>query len=100
MMNIQCANPNCQAELKYLRGGRLYLMEREPFEKREGGPRLIQGQVSVRRYFWLCPTCAETHTLRRWTERGVELTQRHRPPVSAMARAAQDHDWMIPGLVG
>ncbi len=100
MMNIQCANPDCKAELKYLRGGRLYLMERETYEKHDGGPRLVQGQVSVRRYFWLCPTCAEAHTLHRWTERGVELRQRTRPPVAVMARAAQDHDWMMPGLVG
>ncbi len=99
MMNIQCANPDCKAELKYLRGGRLYLMERESYEKHDGA-RTAPGQVSVRRYLWLCPTCAETYTLHRWTERGVELRQRMRPPVAVMARATQDHDWMMPGLVG
>lgn len=29
-MNMTCANKDCSAELKYLRGGRLFLMERKP----------------------------------------------------------------------
>ena len=29
-MNMTCANKDCCAELKYLRGGRLFLMERKP----------------------------------------------------------------------
>ncbi len=103
MMNIQCANPECSAELKYLRGGRLFLMEREPYAKQESGPRFVQSHVSVRRYFWLCSACANTYTLRRWTDHGIELSLRRRPPVAVMLRPErekQEQDWMLPGLVG
>jgi hypothetical protein len=102
MMNILCANPECGAELKYLRGGRLYLMEREPFTRQESGPRFVASHVSVRRYFWLCPSCSAQYTLRRWTDHGVELSPHsRRPPIAVMPRPERQHEHeMMPGLVG
>lgn len=110
MMNVQCANPECCAELKYLRGGRLYLMERERAPRLEGAQRLTSNSENtenlgtagshVRRYFWLCQSCAQLYTLRRWTDQGIELASRRRPPVTVMPPRVHDHDWMLPGLVG
>lgn len=100
MMNIQCANAACSAELKYLRGGRLYLLERESFQQRNDGVRSLPGHVSVRRYFWLCQSCAEHYTIRRWTERGIELSLRRKPAITALAVIQHDQEWMLPGLVG
>ena len=100
MMNIQCANPECSAELKYLRGGRLYLLEREPFLQHDDGIRHMPGHVSVRRYFWLCQSCAVKYTIRRWTDHGIELSLRRKPPVTALAVIQHDQEWMLPGLVG
>ncbi len=100
MMNIPCANPACCAELKYLRGGRLYLMERESFLQTNDGRRSLQGNASVRRYFWLCQSCASAYTIRRWTEQGIELEARRRPQVTVLRPMEQEHDYMMPGLVG
>ena len=100
MMNIPCANPDCGAELKYLRGGRLYLLEREPFIQREDGVRYTPGHVSMRRYFWLCEPCAAEYTIRRWTDHGIELSLRKKTSQTALAIIEQDQDWMLPGLVG
>lgn len=94
-MNLSCANRQCAAELKYLRGGRLFLMERE--SKHDIGH--SRKSVSMRRYFWLCETCALQYVIRRWTEEGVELTPRHMPkPVRSIPNPAQN--WTMPGLVG
>ena len=104
MMNVQCANPECCAELKYLRGGRLYLMDRERAPKIEDAQRSVTTTAPIdpklRRYFWLCQSCAQTFTLRRWTDQGIELAARRRPAVSVLHPRVHDHDWMLPGLVG
>ena len=101
MMNINCANVDCNAELKYLRGGRLYLLEREQFTKPESGLRFVREHVSVRRYFWLCESCAGQYTIRRWTDQGIELTLRRKAPVRAsLPMTERDPDWVTPGLVG
>ena len=99
-MNISCANAECNAELKYLRGGRLYLLEREPFRQDENGVRFVPVRVSVRRYFWLCESCSVQYTIRRWTDHGIELSLRRKPPVMALAVIRHDQEWMMPGLVG
>lgn len=100
-MNMACANHNCNAELKYLRGGRLFLMERQP-----NLPHLVsydssqpKRPVTMRRYFWLCESCAQTYAIQRWTEAGIELAPRRvakRPPTPAVHAC----DWTVPGLVG
>jgi hypothetical protein len=100
-MNLSCANRECAAELKYLRGGRLFLMERE--SRTPGGAMQHAGQekkaVSMRRYFWLCENCAQQYVIRRWTEEGVELAPRQ-PSKPVRTYAAQSQNWMLPGMVG
>lgn len=102
-MNLTCANQNCSAELKYLRGGRLYLLEREPHVPAQSAvdPCQPSPHVTMRRYFWLCEACSQKFVLRRWTAVGVELIPRHGPArVTARSQAIGTRDWVVPGLVG
>ena len=102
-MNMSCANPACKAELKYLRGGRLFLMERRP-----NLPQLVsydplrpKRPVTMRRYFWLCEVCAKTHAIERWTDDGIEIVPRRGVKHSATpATSMHSQDWAVPGLVG
>lgn len=99
-MNMSCANPNCTAELKYLRGGRLFLMERRPNLPHIASYDPLQPKrpVTMRRYFWLCESCAKSYAIQRWTEEGIELIPRaveKRSPVPVN----HANEWM-PGLVG
>ena len=118
-MNMTCANENCSAELKYLRGGRLFLMERKPSaltispeavacatESRTGSFQIPamsasaqnKSAVVIRRYFWLCESCSQTYSIRRWTENGIELVPRSKSV--QIARSVLPHEWTLPGLVG
>ncbi len=116
-MNMTCANKNCCAELKYLRGGRLFLMERKPSARTISpeeitGANLIKGgsipavsasahskpPVVIRRYFWLCEPCSQVYSIRRWTENGIELVPRAKSV--QIARSMLPHEWTLPGLVG
>jgi len=98
-MNLSCANQDCKAELKYLRGGRLFLMERKPnvipMVSHDSTP--LKRPVTMRRYFWLCESCAQVYTIQRWTDSGIELASKKRVPtiVPTMSR-----EWTVPGLVG
>ena len=118
-MNMTCANKDCSAELKYLRGGRLFLMERMP-SAQTISPKAIacakdskgaafqiptmsvsaQGKppVVIRRYFWLCEHCSQTYSIRCWTENGIELVPRSKRV--EIARSVLPHEWTLPGLVG
>ncbi len=100
-MNMTCANRNCKAELKYLRGGQLFLMEREPHIPSQAAPGSAEPKrhVTMRRYFWLCASCAQDFLIRRWTEDGIELVPRHTPKYSPQS-AKISHGWTMPGLVG
>lgn len=118
-MNMTCANKDCGAELKYLRGGRLFLMERRPSSLTTSpnlmdsanaskcgsfeGPSLAASAqakpvVVLRRYFWLCESCSQKYSIRRWTENGIELAPRAKRV--QIATAALPHEWTLPGLVG
>jgi hypothetical protein len=117
-MNMTCANKDCRAELKYLRGGRLFLMERKPSavtsprfiddtNDRQNGSLEIaatsaspQGKapVLIRRYFWLCEHCSQIYSIRRWTEIGIELAPRTKSV--QIATSLLPHEWTLPGLVG
>lgn len=96
-MNMTCANNDCRVELKYLRGGRLFLMERQQTLPGFAGTLKPERTMTMRRYFWLCESCCQIYTIRRWTENGVELTARVKrvQPIAALPR-----DWNLPGLVG
>jgi hypothetical protein len=116
-MNMTCANKNCCAELKYLRGGRLFLMERKPsartispeeiadanYPKHGSAPAMSasaqsKAPVVIRRYFWLCEPCSQVYSIRRWTENGIELVPRAKSV--QIARSVLPHEWTLPGLVG
>jgi hypothetical protein len=118
-MNMRCANNDCGAELKYLRGGRLFLMERKPSaqtmspeaiacakDSKSGTFQIhtmsasVQSKppVVIRRYFWLCERCSQIYSIRRWTENGIELVPRTK--CVEMARSVLPHEWTLPGLVG
>ncbi len=101
-MNMTCANQVCKAELKYLRGGRLFLMERQP-----NLPHLIsynparpKRPVTMRRYFWLCESCAQTYSIQRWTDAGIEIALKPNAKRVPLSTATQSRDWTLPGLVG
>ncbi len=118
-MNMTCANKDCGAELKYLRGGRLFLMER-PTSSPTASPESLycanastyssfeisslaasaqaKPVVMMRRYFWLCESCSQKYTIRRWTENGIELAPRAKRVQVAIA--ALPREWTLPGLVG
>ena len=94
-MHLSCTNRECAAELKYLRGGRLFLMECEP--KNMTG--CSKKPIGIRKYFWLCESCATQYVIRRWTEEGVEI--RARPvPKSVRPIPMPAQNWTMPGLVG
>ena len=116
-MNMTCANKDCSAELKYLRGGRLFLMERKPSAQTispeaiacasKGGAFQIPAMsasaqskppVVIRRYFWLCERCSQVYSIRRWTENGIELVPRSKRV--EIVRSVLPHEWTLPGLVG
>jgi hypothetical protein len=118
-MNMTCANKNCGAELKYLRGGRLFLMERKPSapmmspeavacvtDSKTGSFQIpaksasahSKSPVLIRRYFWLCESCSQVYSIRRWTENGIELVSRSKSV--QIARSVLPHEWTLPGLVG
>lgn len=96
-MNMTCANNDCSAELKYLRGGRLFLMERQQNLQGFAADPKSGYTVTMRRYFWLCESCSQTYTIRRWTENGAELAPRMK---RVQSTAALPRDWNLPGLVG
>lgn len=96
-MNMTCANKDCGAELKYLRGGRLFLMERQPNSLASAPPE-TKRTVTMRRYFWLCEGCSQRYSIRCWTEVGIELAPRSKRV--QIATAALPREWTLPGLVG
>ncbi len=57
-MVATCANPDCQAEFRYLHEGKIFSLE----------PRLVAGAESKAaptptEHFWLCGACSRTMTL-------------------------------------
>lgn len=65
-MVTKCANPSCENPFRYLRKGKLFLLEKPPItlisvlsppeaEFRQSAPR---GE-----YFWLCDECAQNMTV-------------------------------------
>lgn len=101
-MNMSCANKDCKAELKYLRGGRLFLMERQPNLPHMSAydPSQPRHPVTMRRYFWLCEECSHNYAIRRWTESGIELAPRKAARKMPQPVTLRQREWTIPGLVG
>jgi hypothetical protein len=55
-MLVKCTNPSCSASFRYLRDGRLFLLERDPT--------LWSSKSNRVEYFWLCHRCSSEMTLR------------------------------------
>ncbi len=51
-MIAKCANPDCNVSFRYLRGGKLFLLDIPQDSPREATHR--------REYFWLCGQCSAT----------------------------------------
>jgi len=60
-MITKCANPACDNSFRYLRGGKLFLIEPQPVRP----PREAEFQENSQRceYFWLCEQCARTTSI-------------------------------------
>jgi hypothetical protein len=75
---MQCSNPQCAKELRYLRDGRVELLELEPTshypEQTDGDGFPVKSLPS--RFFWLCGDCAKTHVIARWRTTGPVLLLR------------------------
>jgi hypothetical protein len=75
---MQCANPQCAKELRYLRDGRVELLELEPTshnpEQTDGDEFPVKSLPS--KFFWLCGDCAKTHIIERWRTTGPVLMLR------------------------
>ncbi len=52
----KCGSPSCSATFRYLRDGRLFRLENDPASGSSKSNRV--------EYFWLCPACSLTMTLR------------------------------------
>jgi hypothetical protein len=55
----KCANPSCNVPFRYLRGGKLFLVDLapKPGDKVDGFDRHRPHRVT---YFWLCDGCSST----------------------------------------
>ena len=66
-MVTKCANPSCGAVFRYLRGGRLFLLEMprslltSVLSSPESG--FGKGEFRSGEYFWLCEECAKEMTI-------------------------------------
>jgi len=60
-MVTKCANPSCHVSFRYLREGRLFLVEPPPFGPT--GKAEFQERPHQSEYFWLCERCAHTMTI-------------------------------------
>jgi len=83
-MVSKCANPSCSTQFLYLHEGRLFRLDsRGPstthstFDDEAGS---THADVRIE-WFWLCPRCSDTLTLRYSKQSGLQL----QPRVSAVA---------------
>ena len=92
-MISKCANPTCNTDFHYLRGGRLYRFDlRCPVQPCKDVPNAIcadkPSQASI--YFWLCDRCSIHYTLRFSTQNGISvLPLQHARRATVVADVAQ-----------
>jgi len=60
-MITKCANPSCDRSFRYLRGGKLFLVEPQPVRPRQEAA--FQESFQRSEYFWLCEHCARTMSI-------------------------------------
>jgi len=73
-MVSKCANPSRNTSFRYLRGGRLFLVELPPFGP--AGKTQFQEASSQSEYFWLCGQCALNMTITADGDGHTVLTSR------------------------
>jgi len=56
----KCANPSCNVPFRYLRGGRLFLVDVPPVKPAELADGFDRHHPRRTKYFWLCGDCAIT----------------------------------------
>lgn len=66
-MVSQCANPRCSAPFRYLRQGKVFLVEHRN-KNGNGNGRQSAGRVE---FFYLCSDCAQRMTLEREQASGL-----------------------------
>ena len=66
-MVSQCANPTCAAPFRYLRQGKIFLVEHRKWDGNGNGSR-SGGKVE---FFYLCSDCASRLTLERELASGL-----------------------------
>jgi len=88
----KCANPGCNVTFRYLRGGKLFLLDL-PCPSCKGG---TNGAASQRRleYFWLCEQCSAKMNvvINENGEAAIAGTGR-RPETSFLSGAAVRNDF-------
>lgn len=67
---LQCARAGCGATESRLRSGNLYLADVIETDGATAMPRVI------RKFVWLCQSCAETHTVQSWRPPGEQICKR------------------------
>jgi len=84
-MVSKCATPECSAQFRSLRNGKLFVFHWER-------PAQQRGQIArSTECFWLCADCARYWTLRMETEKaGVVVIRKPRGQTAAPSRVALD----------
>lgn len=75
-MISKCANPKCEVEFHYLRGGRLYRFDvRRPKKPCPDLPNAIlaQNPSNTTVYFWLCEKCSQVNTVQFSLTKGMKV---------------------------
>lgn len=75
-MISKCANPKCEVEFHYLRGGRLYRFDvRRPKAPCPDLPNAILAQnlSNTTVYFWLCEKCSQVNTVEFSLTKGMKV---------------------------
>ncbi len=79
-MVTRCANPVCGASFQYLRGGKLYLVDRRQRRAVLGNASALMKESTAVEYFWLCEKCSPALTLIVDGSGRVGVVETH-PPV-------------------
>lgn len=87
---MHCANPNCHAAADDISTGTLKLIEYEtaPEDRILNAAGGFPVCSASSRFFWLCPACSRSFTIRKWNSSGVGLEALPgiaSPKVSAMS---------------
>jgi hypothetical protein len=79
-MVAKCANPQCNAEFRYLKQGKLFLAEHAPSTRNNGTT--ANHLKRTLQHYWLCDACSQHHTIQRDDDE-VRIVPKHaRKPVT------------------